>query len=404
MILPNYKIEKVYQNKSQLFYQIFFDKVIVSLKADAKYSRLEMKINIKDGCKRRNVCLLKYLIIINDFLESNTFIAKYNNKCIDLFDANIMKFISIKKLKITSGDMEYIKYKFPNLFGFETEECTIYDKANMGVLSCRYTDYKSDITSLDSFNGFSGRSLIFQRSHIAKNNKRLLHLYNVILKFDKVELNYETFILTLDAPNLRKLDIVRSRNKRLSDKDLLFISGLYNLESIDIDAIINSTEQLNKLERLREVKGVLLNNSDEMEKTRQSRKKIYNVMKGKGASEKDLNYYLMFQSILQYNKYLHLLNQLYVKRLERVKWENKIYTDDIKKIKIELIEISKMFYKERKNIAREIKELTLQDELDGLWFDKIPVDDELFQLKNSKLFENSGIDYYVKSKRIVLDK
>ena len=76
MILTNYKIKKVYQNKSQLFYQIFFDEVIVSLKADAKYSRLEMKINIKDGCKRRNVCLLKYLISINDFLESNTFIAK----------------------------------------------------------------------------------------------------------------------------------------------------------------------------------------------------------------------------------------------------------------------------------------------------------------------------------------
>ena len=404
MILPKYKIEIVFQNKSQLLYKIFFDKVVVSLYGDAKYSRLEIRLTIKDGCRRRNVCLLEYLNAINDFLESNNYVGKYGDKCIDLLDSNIVKFLAIQKMKITSGEMEYIKYRFPNLFSFRTEYCTIYDKANMGVLNCMYIDYKSNIISLDSFNGFSGRNLTFQKSHIINNNKRVLHLDNVVLKFDEVDINYETFILTLDAPNLRKLDIIRARNKRLSNNDLLFISGLYNLESIEIDAIINSTEQIKKLERLREVRGVLLNNPSEMRKTKQYRKKYYNIMKEKGAAEEDLNHYLMYQSMIQYNKYLDLLNELYVKRLDRIKWENKIYTNDIEKIKKELIELSKMFYKERRKIAREIKELTLKDQLDGLWFDGIPENEEEEYMTNSKPFSNDGIDYYVKSKKIMLDK
>jgi len=126
-------------------------------------------------------------------------------------------------------------------------------------------------------------------------------------------------------------------------------------------------------------------------------------MKEHGASEEALNHYLMFQSMLRYNKYLDLLNELYVKRLDRVKWENKICINDIKRIKTELIEISKMFFKERRKIAREIKELTFEDQLDGLWFDGFSKDEEEY-VENSRPFQNDGIDYYVKSKKIILDR
>lgn len=298
--------------------------------------------------------------------------------------------------------MEYIKDKYPNLLILETKNCTIYDKANIGVLTCGYRDYKSDIMSLDSYNGFSGRNLMFQESHIINNNKHFLHLYNVVLNFYKVDINYETFILMLDAPNLRKLEINR-RNKQLCNNDLLFISGLYNLESIDIDAKINSMDQIKKLERLRKIKGILLDNSFEKEKTKKIREKYFNIIKQNGKSEEELNNYLMFQSILIYHKYLDLLNELYVKRIDRIKWENKIITNDLERIKEELIAMSKMFYKERRQIGREIKEFTMQDDFDGLWFDKVPLDEEEYKI-NSRPFQDGGIDYYVKRKKIILDK
>lgn len=403
MILPDYEVKIIYQNKSQLLYNIIFDKVIVVLNGDAKYKRLEMKFIIKEGCRRRNVHLLKYLKAIYDFFISNNYLGNYDGRYIDLLDPNIVKSITIQKLKITNGDMEYIKDKYSNLLILETKNCTIYDKTNIGVLTCSYRDYKSDIMSLDSYNGFSGRNLMFQESHIINNNKHFLHLYNVVLNFYKVDINYETFILMLDAPNLRKLEINR-RNKQLCNNDLLFISGLYNLESIDIDAKINSMDQIKKLERLREIKGVLLDNQFENKKIKQIREKYFNIMKKNGASEEELNNYLMFQSVLIYHKYLDLLNELYVRRIDRVKWENKILTNDIEKIKEELIAMSKMFYKERRQIGREIKEFNLKDELDGLWFDKVPLDDEEEYKINSRPFQDGGIDYYVKRKKIILDK
>lgn len=75
-------------------------------------------------------------------------------------------------------------------------------------------------------------------------------------------------MLMTDATNLRKIEINRSRNKLLSNNDLLFISGFYNLESINIDAIINSLDSIRKLERLRELYGIYLENSSAIENTK----------------------------------------------------------------------------------------------------------------------------------------
>ena len=403
MLFPDYKINIISQNKSQLLYEIIFDKVIVRLYGDAKYKRLEIKIVIKAGYKRRNVNLLEYLKSIVDYLISNNYVGIYEEKCVDLLNPDIVKFLDIKKLKITSGEIEYIKEKFPNLLTLYTINCTIYDRANIGALNCGYIDFKSNITSLDSFNGFSGRYLVFNESNILNNNKNFLHLYNVTLKFDNIDIYYETLLLMLDAPNLRKLEIIRPKNKKLSDNDLLFISGLYNLESINIDAIISSMEQIKKLEYLREIKGILLSNPIEMEKIKQINKKYFDIIKSSGASDEVLGNYLMYQSVMFYNKYLDLLNKLHVSRIERVNWENKISLNDLERIRKELIIISKMSYKEKRKISKEVKEVTLKDQLDGLDFDGILTNEEDY-IVNSRPFQDGGIDYYVKSKKILLDE
>lgn len=127
-------------------------------------------------------------------------------------------------------------------------------------------------------------------------------------------------------------------------------------------------------------------------------------MKYIGKTEEELKNYLMFQSIIIHNKYLDLLNELYVKRLDRVKWQDKFNINDIERIKKELIQISSMLYRDRKNISREIKEFTLEDQLDDLWFDKIKEKEEDEYLVNSRPFESGGIDYYVKSKKLILEE
>ncbi|MBQ8193462.1 MAG: hypothetical protein IJZ46_05275 [Bacilli bacterium] len=402
MILPNYTIETICEYPSQFIINIHFDKVVARLFGDAKYNRLEIKLYIKDGFKRRNVSLLEYLNHISDFLESHSYLSKYDDRCIDLYDTNIVKFISLSKFKITRSEIEYIKYKFPNIVSFRTDNCTIYDSANMGLLECNFYDCNSQIDSLDCFNYFSGRHLEFCDSHFLHMNKKMLHLNNVVLSLKNVSYDYELLFLMLDAPNLRKLDILRGNGNYLTTKELLFISGLYNLESINIDAIIDSFDSLEKLERLREIQGILISNSSQLDIMKSMRSKHYNMRKECGASDESLKGYLMYQLMLQYNKYLELLNKLYVDRLERVKWQNKIDLNDTSKIKLELIRISKMIYKDRKNIAREFKEVTLQDQLDGLYFDRV-VDREEEYLVNSRPFSGDGIDYYVKKKNIIID-
>lgn len=402
MILPNYKVNFIEKRKGNVFITITFDKVVVSLSGSAKYKSLDLFYTIKKGVRRRNVNLLKYFRLINDYLVSNDCILTYDNVNINIFDTNIVKSLSIRGLKITSGDMEYVKDKFKNLRLLETTNCTIYKQANIGILSCYYTDYKSDIMSLDSFNGFSGRNLYFHRSNILNNNSHLLHLYSVTLTMNQINIDYEKFMLMLDAPNLRKLVIFNTKD--LTDKDLLFISGLYNLERLEVDAILSNADQIKKLERLRYTSRIFVSGNSEIEQTKKKRKNFYDMLKEAGRNEKQLNDYLMFQYMMIYNEYLDLLNKLYVKRIDRIKWENKIHLNELNRIKKELFEISNMPYADKKNISREIKEYNLQDSLDDLWFDKVPTSEEEEHLVNSRPFNDGGIDYYVKRKKIILYK
>lgn len=60
--------------------------------------------------------------------------------------------------------------------------------------------------------------------------ENILQLNNVLMKLNGINFNYEYFSLTTSAPNLRKIEIYIK--PFLSDKDLLFISGFYNLESV----------------------------------------------------------------------------------------------------------------------------------------------------------------------------
>lgn len=289
---------------------------------------------------------------------------------------------------------------YPNIISVRTINCSIYKEASIGALSCNYYDQNSDIMSLDSFDGFSGESISLEKSNIINMNKNVLHLNNIITSLNKININYELFFLTTSAPNLKKIEI--NGKRILNDKDLIFISGFYNLESIKINAILSSYNELQKLEKLRELRDVFCLNERVLEKTKNKREKFYKELLNRNLTEKQLQNYLMHQQMIIQNQLQDLLHKLYVPRLERVKWENKIYENDIMKIKEELIIISNMQVDKRKNIAREKKEYTLFDSLNGLDFDYTSNNNEDEVLVNSNPFSSDGIDYYVKRKKLIL--
>jgi hypothetical protein len=109
----------------------------------------------------------------------------------------------------------------------------------------------------------------------------------------------------------------------------------------------------------------------------------------------------MGQRMFIQNEYQELRHRLYISRLERVKWEEKISLNDLKKIRKELEDISNMSIEQRRDISREKQEHTLFDSLNGLEFD-MPESNEEYVLVNSHLFDNDGIDYYVKQHKIIL--
>ena len=147
-------------------------------------------------------------------------------------------------------------------------------------------------------------------------NKNVLHLNNIITRFIRINMDYELFFLTTDAPKMRKLEIYRSpKYPRLKDKDLLFISGFYNLESIIIDGILTNYNQIEKLERLRHIERLCCtDNISDIEK-----KDKYAInYKNEGISESRLKNYLINRRLQIQNEHLDFLNRLYVDRLERI--------------------------------------------------------------------------------------
>ena len=259
--------------------------------------------------------------------------------------------------------------------------------------------------SLNQLNGFAGDTLHLSRTKISNKNHHTLNLSCDILTLDDINLDYEAFFLKTDAPKMRKLEILHSKKKDLlGTKDLLFISGFYNLEYVDIDGVIDNYDSLQKLERLREIRGLLQSDKNQLEMVKKRR------MKNRKVSDKRIRHSLMVQGMEIENNHLEFLSKLYTPRLERVKWENKIATNDSDKIQKELLAISNMPREERKNISRERKEYTFFDYIHGLAFDLVSNNDDEYVLVDSrpvKIFgdsEREGIKYYVKSKKIVIDK
>ena len=106
------------------------------------------------------------------------------------------------------------------------------------------------------------------------------------------------------------------------------------------------------------------------------------------------------------NKHYQFRHELYVPRLERVKFEGSIYNQSIEEIRQKLLRFYQLDYQSRKNYLREPKkELNIFDEIHDLLFDTVtqPEEDEMYTVANSGgLFDSNGIDYYVKSKKIII--
>lgn len=401
MILPTYKEIFLGNTKSEAYQIIQFDKVSVRIYGDAKYSRTEMTFSINPGYRRRNVDLSFYINAINDYFISHPCYKQYEKNRINVFDFQYVKFLTFRGLVFRSNEFQMIQQKYPHLLSVRTEKCTIYKEASIGSLNCNYHDSLSDVLSLDSFDGFSGESLFLQNTHIVNENQNLLHLNSVLAELRGIDINYERFFLTTTAPNLRKLVICRK--PMLNDQELLFISGFYNLESIQIGAILSSYEQIEKLEKLREIQKVFCSDEQMLAATRKKREHVCQLIADQNGTEKQLKSYLMAQRMLIQNHYQDLRHKLSVSRPERVQLEGKLFTRNLEEIREELIQISNMTRKERKNMGRERREYTLFDSMNGLDFDQHSKKQEEDVLVDSSPFDDGGIQYYVKVKRLILD-
>jgi hypothetical protein len=400
VILPKYKEE--INPETDKWRKIIFDKLYVIISVDAKHLGLTIHFVKKPGCKRKNIDLSTYMTSLNDYLISHPFYINRDNEVVNIFDFKYVKFIDFKELKFSSDEFQIIKNTYPNILSVDTFKCTIDKNVSIGCLNCNYNDSESCIMSLDSLNGLSGQTLRLYGTYFFNENKNVLHLYNVCITFNRVDIDYELFFLTTDAPKLRKIEIYNK--EPLNNKDFLFISGFYNLESIETMAYLLNYDQLDKLERLRRIQGVYILDEKKPDSMRKKREDMCQTILNNNQDENREKHHLMVQCKYLTNEYQELRYKLYVERLERVKWNDKISRNDLEQIKKELKEISNMPREMRRNISREKHEYTLFDSLNGLQFDvkEEDDDDDEYVLTNSHLFDHDGIDYYVKSNKIHL--
>jgi len=268
-----------------------------------------------------------YIREVINFIVENTILVKKDGcdfKC-DILKKNNVRSVYFENLKIEDRDIQIINYNFSNLHNFNSRACTYYKDCNLGVLSCDLIDIGSYLYGLDMLNGFSGKVIRLTRTKIKRMNNNFLHINSVILVMRGIDLDFEKFFLTTDAANLRKLCIYRSpKYKKLTDKDLLFISGFYSLESIDIDAFISDYNQIKKLEKLRRIDRIFCVDENKLNQVSNLRKEYVKKFLESGMTESGLKNYLMTQRMLIQNNYQDFFHKLYVPRLERVKWEDKI--------------------------------------------------------------------------------
>lgn len=415
-----YKVEICYsmfrEEKIPNGFYLHFDKLSISVWFNVKYFRLDITIwnPEKNYEKVSDIHLAPYLRTMMQYIRENKmFFEKKDGFKQDILKIENIKSLDIRYYKLTKEDIAIIS-SFPKLLSFSTTSCFFTENCLFGNFKgLTYMDENSIFSNLDILNGFAGQTLKLCESKIMHQNKNVLHLNNICTHFDRLQnMDYEHFFLTTVAPNMRKLEIYS--NQRLNDKDLLFISGFYNLESVSIEGDISSYEQIEKLEKLRRLMYLFCTDEKELESTKAKRKDFATYF-GNKPIEIQKNY-LMTQRMAIQIQYQEFFHTLYVPRLERVKWQDKISSYDLEQIKDELETIAQMSRKERRKLAREPKkEYNLFDSLNELWFDKIPnpddEDDCYLENSNPDPFDpyddkgkKKGIDYYVLKRKIHLEE
>ncbi|MDD3453171.1 MAG: hypothetical protein PHN42_02710 [Bacilli bacterium] len=382
-------------------FKLYLDKVIVCLYINTKYDGiLDIVIRKKEKQKRRNINLNIIIKQIADFINNVNLYVKQNDELFDkdFLKRQLVKHIDIYDLKIENNDLIEINKQFQNLTSIFSENCNYYSNCNLEIIKAIFKDHNSIIYNMDSLNCFSGKIMHLNKTTFKRKNTSFLHINSIIIKLEKVNIDYERFFITTDATNLRSLTIYN--HPKLNHEDLLFISGFYNLEKIDINGVVHDYNQIKKLDKLREMLSIYCDNKYELEVQLKNHKNF--IDKHIVREDFYLLNYLMHQNLFNYQRLLSFYQKLYVPKLKRIKFLDKINIDDIEKIKKELIMIEAMSFEEKKQILREKKEHTLFDSLNNLNY--VEEKEEEFDLINSKPFESGGIDYYVKSKKIKLIK
>ena len=410
MITLEYKIDYLYDYEKTYINAIClnFEKVIVNIFLNRKGHWLDIKIIKKERLNRKKINLSMHIQKIIDYISKNQILCKKDGNDFkeDILKLSKVRSLELVNLKVEDRDIKLINNKFKNLRDFDTKKCTLYSNCNLGILKCNIYDFNSDIYGLDMFNGFEGDILRLTRSDIKRINKNVLNLNNIITIFRGIDIDYEYFFLTTSAPNMRKLEIYRSpKYSKLKNNDLLFISGFYNLESISIDGVVTNYEQINKLEKLRKIDRLFCLDEKQYEVVKRKQTKYFNHLIENNVSASRLQNFLMLNRMVIQNQYQELFHKLYVPRLERVKWEDKITKNDLERIREELIKIQEMSSKDRKNISRYVqKEFNMFDDLFDLWFDKYPMKEDEVIERDSKPFQSGGIKYYTLNKKIHIDE
>lgn len=299
-----YKVEYHYSQfgRTKFIESVYlhFEKVLIWLSLDRKYHRLDVYVERQESCedKSKNIDISYPLVGLIEYLERNQIFCKKDGQTFkkDILQLENISTITISNLELDEKDC-VVLHLFPKLRCLKTKNCIIYEDCNLGSLKCNYYDNSSLICNLDSFNGFEGKFFNLNESKIMHQNKNVLHLNNICTCFDRLQnMDYEHFFLTTVAPNMRKLEIYS--NPRLNDKDLLFISGFYNLESVSIEGDVSSYEQIEKLEKLRRLLYLFCTDEKELDSTKAKRKDFATYF-GNKPIEVQKNYLMTQRMVIQ---------------------------------------------------------------------------------------------------------
>lgn len=311
------------------------------------------------------------LNLLNEFITSNHYYVKaktsdnkiyddndkvLNEKTvIDLIDNKYVANVTLSNITITSEDIDELSSMFNHLKSLTTNKCTMDRNVSMNRLPIMY--YHDHSSNFDSFKAFDYVTFdvgLYQ-SMFLHNFDGVLHLDSKMLTMDQVDINYELFFLKTFATNLTSLTI--KNETPLTERDLRFMTGFYNLESLDIYAEVKNYDFLYKLDKLQEVSdSLMITDKKELERIKELRSHVLEEWQKSNPDyfEKEFNlkHYLMFQRAIIENKYRDFYKQIRVPRVALVKWMDMVNRaeEDIKK---HLEVISKMPSKKRSLLGQD---------------------------------------------------